>query len=68
MACRNEGCFVADVGDVGSRKAWCLAREEIDVYGGVYLYGAKVYLKYLLAFRQVGQVYIYLSVETSCSK
>ena len=31
MACGNQGGLVADVGDVGTREAWCLPGEEVDV-------------------------------------
>ena len=61
----DEGSLVAYVGDVGARESRCLACQQVDIYGLVELERFEVYAEYLLALVQVGEVNVYLSVETS---
>ena len=61
----NEGSLVAHVGNVGTGEAGSLTREEVDVETLVGLYRFKVNLEDGLALVEVGQVDMYLTVETS---
>ena len=61
----NEGCLVADIGDVGTGETGRLTGKEVDVEAGVYLDGLQVYLEDLLALGEVGEVDVDLTVETS---
>ena len=65
VTCGDERGFVAHVGYVGAREARSLACQKLDVEVGGGLYLAQVHLEYLHAVGQVGQVDVYLSVETS---
>ena len=57
--------LVAHVGDVGPREARGLPGQQVYVHRVVHLHGPQVHLEYLLALRQVGQVYVYLPVEAA---
>ena len=65
MACSDEGCLIAYVGNVGSREAWSLSRQKVYIYAVVYLDGLQVYLEDLFPLVQVGQVYADLAVEAA---
>ena len=67
VASGYQGCLVADVSNVGTRKTWCLASQELDVQILVQLQGFQMNLEYLQTFVQVGQVDMYLTVETTCA-
>ncbi len=61
----DEGCLVADVGDVGSREAGRLARELLDVEVGCELERTEVNLEDLDAVLQLGQIDVDLTVEAT---
>ena len=60
--------LVADIGNIRTRETRCLLSQEIDIQVLVYLDACYMYAKYLLALLQVGQFYMYLTVETSCTQ
>ena len=64
----NQRGLVADIGNIGSREAGCLTGEEVDINRLVNLQWFQMYQEYLLTFVQVWQVYMDLTVETSCSE
>ena len=53
MTSRNQGCLIADIGDVGTRETWGLAGEEVDIYTVVNLHRLQMYLKSLLTLVEV---------------
>ena len=63
-----QGSFVTYVGNVGTRESRCLTSQEVDIYRIVELQGLQVYHEYLLTLVQVGQIYMYLTVETSSTQ
>ena len=63
-----QRCLVTHVGDVGTGETRCLAGQQLDVHALVNLDRSEVHLEYLLAFGQVGQVYVYLSVKAACTE
>ena len=65
VACGNECCLVADVGNVGTRKTGSLTGEEIEVEVVGLLDGTQVHLEDGTALVDIGQVHVYLTVETS---
>ena len=65
VPCRNQCRFIANVGDVGTRKARCLSCQKIDVEAVVNLQWPQVHLEYGLALGQVRQVNIDLAVEAT---
>ena len=65
VACGYQGGLVADVGDVRARESRCLAGQQVHVHCVVYLDGAHMHAEDVLAFVQVGQIHVYLSVEAS---
>ncbi len=65
MAGGYQRSLVAHVRYVGTREAWCLTREEVDIQVVGLADGAQVHLEDGLALRDVGQVYVYLSVEAA---
>ena len=67
VACGNECRLVADIGNVGSRETRSLTREEVYVECLVGLYRFQMDLEYCLALVEVGQINMYLTVETSCT-
>ena len=67
VASGNERCLVTYIGYVGTGKAWCLTRQEVDVEALVGLNWFKMHLEYRLTLVKVGQVDMYLPVETSSS-
>ena len=64
----DEGSLVADIGDVGAGKSGGMAGKEVYVYGVVLLQRAQVDIEDGLSLSQVGQVYVYLTVETACTE
>ena len=68
MAGSDECSLIAYVGDVGTRESGCLTRQQVNVYRLVELQRLQVHTEYLLALVQVGEVYMYLSVKTSCTQ
>ena len=67
VACSNECCFVAYIRDVGSRETRCLARKKVHVNRRVKLQRTHVYSKDCLTLVEVGQVNMYLPVESACA-
>ena len=65
VPCGDEGCLVAHVGDVGTRKTGSLARQEIFVNAVVELEAAHVDFENLLTFFYIRKFHINLTVETS---
>ena len=61
----DEGCLVADVGDVGTRKTWCLACQLCYFYGLVYLERFQMHHEDFLTFVEVWQVNVNLTVEAT---
>ena len=60
--------FVADIGNVGAGESRSLASQQVYIYRVIYLDRAQVYAKYFFTFIQVGQIYVYLAVETPCTE
>ena len=68
VARRDECRLVAYVGDVGAGEARSLPCQHVDVDAFVNLYRLQMHLEDFLALVKVGQVYVYLPVETSCAE
>ena len=68
MAGSDEGCFVANIGNVGARETGSLTGEEIDVYRLIQLQGFEVHAEHLFALIEVGKVYMYLAVKASSAQ
>ena len=68
VASSDEGCLVADVGDIGTREAWGLPREQVEVHRAVGLDVAKVHLEYFLAVAELRQLDVDLAVKSSCTQ
>ncbi|OPZ14197.1 MAG: hypothetical protein BWZ06_01159 [Bacteroidetes bacterium ADurb.BinA261] len=64
----DECCFVAHIGDVGSRKSGSLPSEKLYIDGLVYFDRSQVHFEYFDAIVQVGKFYIDLTIETSGAK
>lgn len=61
----DEGSFVADVGDVGTRKSWCLTRKEVDVDRIVEFERFQVDFEDGHTLLEVGQVNVDLAVKAA---
>ena len=68
VAGSDEGSLVADIGDIGTREAWRLTGEEVDVDAVVGLDGLEVYLEDFLTLVEVGEVYMYLTIKTASTE
>ena len=68
VTCRNKCCLVTNVCYVGTRESWCLTCQLVYVEILIYLHRLQVHLEYRPALVEVGQINIYLSVETSCTQ
>ena len=64
----NQCRFIADIGNIRTGESRSLACQQIYVHCIIYLNRAQMYAEYFLTFVQVGQVYMYLTVETSGTK
>ncbi len=64
----DQGRFVTDVGDVGTRKAGRLSCHKFRINAVVCFYGTQVYIKDLAALVNVGQFNIDLAIETAGSE
>ena len=65
MTSGYQGSLVTYVGNVSTRETGSLTCQEVDVKILVELQRLQVYLEYLLALVEVGQVDMYLAVETT---
>src|SRR5574344_1624424 len=68
VACCNQGSFVAHISNVSARESWSLTRQEVHIYSIVEFQWSEVYHKHLLAFVQIGQIHMNLSIEASCTQ
>ena len=68
MASSDERCLITYVSDVGTRESRCLTRQQIHIYRLIQLQRLQVHTEYLLTLVQVGQVYMYLTVKSSCTQ
>ena len=67
MACRNQRSLITYIGDIRTRETRCLTGEEVDIHAVVGLHGLQMYLEYFLTLVQVGQIYMNLTIETTCT-
>ena len=64
----DQRSFIADIRNVRTGESRSLTCQQIYIYCIVYLDRAQVYAEYFFTFVKVGQVYVYLTVETSGTK
>ena len=65
---RGDKCrLIAHVSDVGTRESRCLTSQEVDVQCLISLHGFEMHLEDCLTLVEVGQIDVYLSVESSCA-
>ena len=68
MTGSNQCCFITNIGDVGTRKARCLACKEVDIKAVIHLQRTQMDFENGLTFSQIRQIYVDLTVETTCTK
>ena len=61
----NQGGLVTNVGNVGTREARRLAGQEVDIHVVSQLQRLQMYEEHLLTLVQVGQVDMYLTIEST---
>ena len=63
----DKGCLVAYIGNICARESRCLACQSVNLHRLVELQRFQMHLEHLFALIQVGQIHMYLTVETSCT-
>lgn len=62
---RDEGCLIADIGDVGTRETGGLSGQQVNVNAVVNLYVLEMHLEYLHTVVEFGEFNVNLAVETT---